>query len=392
MKIVDVCAFYAPKGGGVRAYVDRKLTVAAAAGHHVVVLAPGRADGVEQRGGGAIRWLRAPRFPLDANYRFFADRVALHAALDEERPDVVEVSSPWRSASLVADWRGSAPKVLIAHADPLSAFAYRWFGGVADRATIDRAFDWYWRHLRRLDARFGMIVCASPSLADRLRDGGLRRVVTNPMGVEAGRFGPHLHDAQVRADLLAACSLGTDATLLLAVGRHSPEKRWTTVIRAATLAGRDSPVGLVLIGDGGRRAAVMAAVAGNPHVRLIEPTGDRDLLARALASADGVIHGCEAETFCFVAAEAIASGTPLIAPDAGGAGDLARESGGLIYRSGDATDAARAIRALVERKDRRSAANGRPRTLDDHFFELFASYRAIRERRRSGTIATGAGW
>jgi len=25
MKIVDVCAFYAPKGGGVRTYVDQKL-------------------------------------------------------------------------------------------------------------------------------------------------------------------------------------------------------------------------------------------------------------------------------------------------------------------------------------------------------------------------------
>ena len=36
-----------------------------------------------------------------------------------------------------------------------------------------------------------------------------------------------------------------------------------------------------------------------------------------LASADALVHGCEAETFCLVAAEARASGTPMIVPDRG---------------------------------------------------------------------------
>ena len=70
-----------------------------------------------------------------------------------------------------------------------------------------------------------------------------------------------------------------------------------------------------------------AARQGNPHVRLLEPTTDRPALARMMASADALIHGCEAETFCFVAAEALASGLPLIAPDRGGAADLARAGG-----------------------------------------------------------------
>jgi len=155
MKIVDVAAFYAPSGGGVRTYIDRKLAAAPARGHEIVVIAPGDTTRDEQHGPGArIRWLRSPRFPLDRAYRYFADRTTLYEMLDEEEPDVVEVSSPWRSASLVADWPGTALRSLIAHADPLSAYAYRWFGGIAERATIDRGFDWYWRHLRRLDARF----------------------------------------------------------------------------------------------------------------------------------------------------------------------------------------------------------------------------------------------
>ncbi|MEG3164419.1 glycosyltransferase [Sphingomonas sp. PB2P19] len=378
MKIVDVCAFYAAGGGGVRTYVDRKLLAFAERGHDVVVVAPGERDGEERRGPrSAIRWVRSPRFPLDHAYRYFADRAALYDVLDEEDPDLVEVSSPWRSASIVADWRSErrarARLSLIAHADPLSAYAYRWFEGVASTQTIDRAFDWYWRHLRRLDRRFDLVVSASDSLTGRLRDGGLQKVLTDPMGVEPGQFSPALRDAAVRREMLALCRLPEHALLLIGVGRHAPEKRWPMVAQAATIAGGCTPVGLVIVGGGSRQRPVVAAIAGNPHVRLLEPTTDRSALARMMASADALIHGCEAETFCFVAAEAIASGLPLIAPDRGGAADLARASGGMLYRSGDAQAAADAILAVAKTGFAPRTVR-RVRTMDDHFDDLLALY------------------
>lgn len=384
MKIVDVCAFYTPRGGGVRTYVEQKLTAGAGRGHEIVVVAPGDADRDEPRDGGRIRWVRSPRFPLDRGYRYFADRPALHRVLDDERPDVVEVSSPWRSASMVADWRGSALRSLVAHADPLSAYAYRWFGPFADRATIDRGFDWYWRHLRRLDARFDLVLSASAGLSRRLREGGLRGVVTNPMGVEPGRFSRGLRDPALRARMLASCGLGDDALLLLGIGRHSPEKRWAMVAQAVAAAGVTLPIGLVLVGDGHAQRRVVSAVGGNPHIHLLAPIADRDALARLMASADALIHGCEAETFCFVAAEALASGLSLIAPDQGGAADLARQSGGLTYRSGDATGAAEAIRKFATTP--RARSTWQVRTTRDHFDALFALYadRLDRQTRQTG--------
>jgi len=389
MKIVDVCAFYTPSGGGVRTYVDRKLIAFAKRGHEVVIVAPGEHDREERRGPQAkIRWVRSPRFPLDRSYRYFADRAALHRVLDEENADLVEVSSPWRSASMVADWRaerGRGAKLsLVAHADPLSAYAYRWFEGVASTQTIDRAFDWYWRHLRRLDQRFDLVVSASDSLTERLRGGGLQKVVTDPMGVEPGQFSPSLRDTAARRDMLELCGLPEDALLLVGVGRHAPEKRWPMVAQAATLAGAQMPVGLIIVGGGSRRRPVIEAIDGNPHVRLVEPTTDRAALARMMASADAVIHGCEAETFCFVAAEAIASGRPLIAPDRGGAADLARAGGGVTYHSGDAQSAADAILAVAR-------ARGTPgclpaiRTMDDHFDALLALYADGAATRREGS-------
>lgn len=383
MKIVDVAAFYSPKGGGVKTYIDRKLIAGPAAGHEIVIIAPGPEDAIEERGPQArIIFLKQPRFPLDRNYHYFRDEVAVHAALSEQAPDIVEASSPWRSARLVGEWPGPAPRVLIMHADPLSAYAYRWFGGIATRETIDKQFGWFWRHLLRLDAQFAATVTAGQSLSDRLIEGGMTNVITNPMGVADRVFSPALRDEALRIRMLERCGLPASATLLLAAGRHAPEKRWPMVIEAVTAAGINAPVGLILIGDGRDRPRVVKAAQDNPHIQLLSPISDRLELARLFASSDALIHGCEAETFCMVAAEARASGLPLIVPDGGGAADQARAAGGWTYAAGEPASAAQAIGDFIA-SDRAAVAAravagaSHVRTMDDHFADLFALYRSL---------------
>jgi alpha-1,6-mannosyltransferase len=388
MKIVDVAAFYSPQGGGVKTYIDRKLIAGPAAGHDIVIIAPGAEDRVEERGPGArIIFLKQPRFPLDRNYHYFRDEVALHATLTEQAPDIVEASSPWRSARLVGEWPGAAPRILIMHADPLSAYAYRWFGGIATREMIDKQFGWFWKHLLRLDTHFDATVTAGQSLSDRLVEGGMHNVITNPMGVADAVFSPKLRDEGLRARMLQRCELPADATLLLAAGRHAPEKRWPMVIEAVTAAGIHAPIGLILIGDGRDRPRVVRAAKDNPHIQLLSPISDRLELARLFASSDALIHGCEAETFCMVAAEARASGLPLIAPDGGGAADQTRASGGWTYVWGDPASAAAAIGDFLstDRETVRAhAVSDAPnvRTMEDHFHDLFALYRTLAQTKR----------
>ena len=383
MRIVDVAAFYTPEGGGVKTYIDRKLKVGPAAGHEIIVIAPGVEDRVEEHGPGArIIYLKAPRFPLDRKYHYFRDEVALHAALDAAQPHLIEASSPWRSARLVGEWPGRAPRVLIMHADPMSAYAYRWFGKVASRDIIDRGFGWFWQHLTQLDPMFQAVITAGEDLTQRLAAGGMTHLVTNPMGVTGGIFSPALRDEGLRARLLERCDLGPEATLLLAAGRLAPEKRWPMVIDAVTAAGARAPVGLVLVGDGRDRARVARVAADNPHIQLVAPIADRQELARLFASADAMIHGCEAETFCMVAAEGRASGLPLIAPDGGGAADQARLAGGWLYEPANTGAAADAIGnfLMAPRDDIRArAVTGAPdvRTMDEHFAALFDFYETL---------------
>ena len=71
MKIVDVCEFYSPTGGGVRRYIDQKLEFAPRFGHDLTIIAPGAESRRERMRGGEIIWVKSPQLPFDPNYRMF---------------------------------------------------------------------------------------------------------------------------------------------------------------------------------------------------------------------------------------------------------------------------------------------------------------------------------
>ncbi len=353
MRIVDVCEFYSPTGGGIRSYVDRKMQLLAEAGHELIVLAPGAEDREEVRAtGGRIIWVKAPPLPFDANYRMFWDAAPIHAWLDRLHPDVVEASSPWRPAWIVGKWAGDAAKVFFLHSDPVVSYPQRWFGRIASREKIDAAFEWFNRYLRRAMPLFDSLVVCGDSLGKRLSDRHIGPAHCVALGIDRAAFSPTLRDASLRADLLAQCDLPESATLLLGIGRHHGEKRWDMVIDA-----------------------VQAAAA---------PT--------LMASCDALIHGCEGETFGLVASEALASGLPLIVPDEGGCAEIARPEFAETYAARDAAAATQAIarfcardRAAVRQAARRAAMA--VRSDRDHVADLLRHYDALIAARSSRVAA-----
>jgi len=385
MRIVDVCAFYTPSGGGVRTYVDAKLKAAARFGHEMIVIAPGERDSITRVGPGAVlATIASPTLPVDRKYRYFDDERALHRSLDSWQPDHVEASSPWSSATMVGRWQGAASRSLVMHSDPLAAYAYRWLGGMMPTPVIDRWFGWFWRHLRGLDRMFDVVVCANDNLASRLQDGGLQRAETIRMGVETGQFSPRLRSLELRNAALRSLNLDPSATLLVGVGRFSAEKRWEMVIRAVGECSRSRRVGLLLIGDGPRKRKLERLADCTGGVAVLPRLSDRTQLAQLLASADALVHGCEAETFCMVAAEARASGIPMIVPDRGAGIDQLVPGAGFSYRAASDRALARAIHAFIERGPelQRAAAvrSSVVRSIDDHFRDLFARYAGLEER------------
>jgi alpha-1,6-mannosyltransferase len=381
VRIVDVCAFYSPTGGGVRTYIDAKLRSAERLGHEIIVVIPSATAEVQEISPRArLAGIPSPTMPFERRYRYFDDAARLHQELDRWRPDHVECSSPWSSASAVARWQGTATRALFMHSDPMAAYAYRWFAFLKP-AVVDRLFSRFWNHIRFLGRNFDTIISPNSQLAERLRQRGLTNIATIPLGVGEG-FSPQLRDASLRSRMLGSLGLGPSATLLVSVGRLAPEKRPDLVARAVADLARSRDVGLVFAGDGPMRRKLQRIAAASGRIGLLGQVSDRKLLAQLVASADAFVHGCEAETFGLAVAEALASGTPVIVPDRGGASEQAEAGFGLTYASASKADLTRTLSMFLDSRKpgmagiASSAATAR--LMDDHFRDLFACYEKLR--------------
>jgi alpha-1,6-mannosyltransferase len=387
MKIVDVCEFYSPTGGGVRRYINQKLELADRFGHQLTIIAPGAETRTEKAHGGTIAWIKSPHLPFDRNYRMFWGAGEVWRALDALQPDLVEGSSPWRGGWLAARWPGKAVKVFFMHADPVAVYPQTFLGGLLGPERVDRLFGFFWRYLNSLNSKYDAAIVTNPALKERFSGFGLENIEVAPFGVERSKFSPDFHDATARREMLATCGLDEDASLLIAVGRHHPEKRLRTIIQAVSKAQASRKIGLYIAGDGFLRAWVERWAQGAQNVYVAGQINDSEQLATVMASADALIHGSAAETFGLVLAEALCSGTPLVLPDAGASATFAGDGYAETYRTGDAVDASGAILRLLagdrptQSRAALAAANAQVFNVEQHFERLFEIYgRIVAER------------
>jgi alpha-1,6-mannosyltransferase len=378
----------------VKTYAHDKLAAGARAGHDVVILAPDDEAGERELLGGRLVTIPEPKLPVDRRYHMFVSVKRIHAALDRLQPDVIEASSPYLAAHAVASYPGGRAKTLVFHQDPIAVYPHTFLDRLLARPTIDRVFEPYWSYMRKLSQSYDATVTSGEWLARRLYGLGIHAPVAVPFGIDKVRFDPLRRDMSVRAEWLTRCGAPEDAALIVAVGRHHPEKRMHVVIDAVRRAGEllaargtPRPLALVMIGDGPLRKLVELWARKLPHGCVAGFVSDRDHVAATLASADLVLHASAAETYGLSVAEAICSGTPVVVPDSGGASDLADPAYSESYATGDAGAAAEAILRLLAR-DRDElrfacATQGRARIAraSQHFEGLFALYSELAARR-----------
>lgn len=391
MKILDLCEFYSTRGGGVRSYLTRMARAASEAGHELVVVAPGPVDAEEEgEHGGRLIQYRGPRMPYDPTYHapLRVDRMV--QLVRREKPDVLQVSSPFLPSVVAQRLRGEAGVLsYVHHSDPIGCYLAPLARRHLPKALRDAALAPAWAWLRHVTRQMDVTITAGTWLTAQLRRQGCRRVRTVPFGIAADQFGPALRDAALRAELLGKLADDPDAKLLLITGRLAVDKRPHLLVAAAQKLAREFPVALVVLGDGPERERLITQAEGLPEATFLPFLHDRSRYANMLASVDLLLHGSVCETFGFVIAETLASGTPVIVPNEGAAPHMVAPDCAAVYAADggvdEITDAAR--RMLSTDRDAvsvmaRATAQRHP-TMEQHFAQLFTLYSELLREKAS---------
>ena len=370
MRVLIVTESFLPQVNGVTNSVLRVVDHLAKRGHAAHVVAPTgppayRHASVDRVGGHQLRMY--PGFPIGVEHRR-----RLRQVVRRFEPDVVHLASPallCAQAAAVARDHG-VPAVAVYQTD-LAGFAARYPVPGAPAAM---------RLLTRAAHRHADITLAPSSAAVAQVAGlGIHPVSLWPRGVDTELFSPAHHDRGLHERLAPHGEV-----LVGYVGRLAREKDLERLAAVVGLPGAR----LVVVGDGplrGRleRVLTTAVFLGELH--------GADL-ASAYATLDVFVHPGRHETFCQAIQEAMSSGLPVVAVDAGGPRDLV-EPGvtGYLVAVEDDVALRRAVERLVADPVCRARLGGRAvSAVADRSWEavgdqLLDEYRAVVRRRQDAS-------
>ncbi len=300
MRVAIVTETFLPVINGVSNSVMRVVEHLVRCGHQPLVVAPG--PGPDSYFGAPVVRIPALDLPVVDSVPVGVPTRKVVTALRDFAPDVVHLASPVivGARGLWAARRLGVPTVAVYQTD-IAGFADSYGLGFAARTA--------WRWTRRVHSVADRTLAPSTSAAAALVAHGVPRVHRWGRGVDTAHFRPSQRDERLRTQLAPRGEM-----LVGFVGRLAPEKK---VLRLSAL--RDVPgIRLVVVGDGPDRRQLAKRLP--EAVFLGFKTGDE--LAQAYASLDVFVHTGPFETFCQAVQEALASGLPVIAPDAGGPRDL----------------------------------------------------------------------
>ena len=371
MRVAIVAESFLPNVNGVTNSVLRVIEHLRRTGHEVLVIAPdtprGQPSADKIHDGIRVHRVPSRMFPKITSLPLGVPRPRMVGVLRGFEPDVVHLASPalLGYGGLHAARYLGVPTVAVFQTD-VAGFAASYGIGVASRTA------WAWT--RHLHSRADRTLAPSTSAMENLAAHRIPRVYKWARGVDITGYAPSARDQTLRQQW------SPDGKPIVGfVGRLAPEKH---VERLRVLAHRDD-LQLVIVGDGVNHVKLQSALPSAVFTGALY--GEQ--LATAYASMDVFVHPGEHETFCQAVQEAMASGLPVIAPDAGGPRDLVAP-----YRTGlllpvDEFEAKlpESVDHLIAERQRYSIAARRSvlgRTWPAICDELLGHYEAVQGARR----------
>ncbi len=314
MKICDLTQFYSPVSGGVRRYIEQKVSYVRNTRRdwqHVLVV-PGEATATHGDDLSRIYTIASPLVSRTSRYRALLKLHLVEEVLEREKPDIIESGDPYQLAwKAIASGQGlDIPVVGFYHSHFPEAYirsVAKYFGQMA----ISIAEDISRRYVRTLYNRLERTFVPSPTLAALLKDWGVERVESIDLGVDEEIFRPNgAPSASLRREL----KIPEGRRLLLYVGRLAMEKNVRTLFDAFEILHRKAPqkYHLLTVGDGALRAALVRLQDQTRCVTWLRYCGEPAELASLYRTSDLFVHPGIQETFGLVTLESQACGTPVV--------------------------------------------------------------------------------
>jgi len=348
VRIALVTDTYVPQVNGVSTIVRRTVDALARGGHQVAVVAP-RYPGSEGAAAGELRVASIP-FPPYPAIRLSAPRFgAVSQFLDRFQPEVVHVHTEGPLGLL-------GRRHAIARRLPLVTSFHTDFPRYAKHYGAGVVTPLVWQWLRWFHRPAVWTLTPGEGTKRELESHGIAAPHVWGRGVDPRLFHPSRREAGWRRWLAG----GDDTTVVLHVGRLAREKNLEILMAAWRLARRHvaQRATFVIAGEGPLTARLIGEL---PFVRQLGFL-PRERLAALYASSDLCVLPSSTETCGLVALEAMASGLPVIAADAGGLRENVRHGEtGILVPPRDAIGFAEAIEALVADPRRRFAMSAAAR-------------------------------
>jgi glycosyltransferase involved in cell wall biosynthesis len=215
--------------------------------------------------------------------------------------------------------------------------------------------------------RFPCVIAVSSQISTDLILHGTHpdriRIILN--GIDAKAF---KRDRNKEAEARAALHLPLDRTIVGAVGRLEPQKRFDLLIEAFAFLQRQNPnLYLAIAGDGTLRQELQGKSGQMGIQDSFRLLGRQDDIIRVHHALDLFVQSSKYEGTPNAVLEAMALGTPIVATDAGGTAEIMRNNiEGIIIPTNDLGALIRAIGLVLEDAksagDRTKAARSRIET------------------------------
>jgi glycosyltransferase involved in cell wall biosynthesis len=365
MRITLVTETYFPQVNGVSRTLGELARHLRQCGDEVQLICPDYGTELEQEGVVLVpsvvlpfyKELHLPRPPFGR----------VHRAVAAFRPDIVHIAT---EATL--GW--SLLRYGLKCGVPVVSSFHTNFDQYSGHYGVGWARSLIWQYLRWFHNSTRETYVPSNTTIDDLKTRGFERLELWRRGVDSEAFRP---DRPGRLDVRRALGWSPDDVVITYVSRIAPEKNVDYLADALAIVASHRPdVRILFVGDGPSRPALERRLGAIAHFAGYRQRAD---LADHYAAGDLFAFASRTETLGNVVLEAMSSGLPVVALQAGGVSETVRSgSTGILVAPGEPAERfAAAILWLIEESDerRRMAEAARAFALSQSWEAIMASLR-----------------